>query len=145
MESTPTVQKTVNMTAAHYAGFWIRFLAMIIDGIIISIISSPFGTATTLPDGTYSVSVTGWPSLIPIVYIIAFWIFLSATPGKLILGLKIVDDSGNKLTPVKAIVRYLGYIVSGIILGIGFFMIGFDAKKQGLHDRIAKTYVVHNK
>ena len=151
MEPTPThaaknaAAQAVNMASAHYAGFWIRLVAFIIDGIILGIICSPFGTATTLPDGTYSVNLTGWPTLIPIVYAIGFWIWLSATPGKLILGLKVVDANGNKIAPLTAVVRYLGYILSGIVLSIGFIWIGFDAKKQGWHDKIAKTFVVHKK
>ena len=92
----------------------------------------------------YSANVNffGWYSLIPIAYVIGFWIWKSATPGKMALGLKIIDEQGNNLTPVTAIIRYLGYILSGIILGIGYLMIAFNKNKRGLHDMIAKTYVI---
>ncbi len=137
------------LSGRHFGGFWIRLLATLIDGVILGIIGSLVGgnqvtnTGQTA-DGMYEVSVNfvGWYSLIPIAYVIGFWIWKSATPGKMALGLKIIDENGNNLTPVKAIVRYLGYIVSGIILGIGYLMIAFTQNKRGLHDMIAKTYVV---
>ncbi|HLC72739.1 MAG TPA: RDD family protein [Candidatus Nanoarchaeia archaeon] len=64
------------------------------------------------------------------------------TPGKLILKLRIVNKQGSYIGIPGAILRYIGKLVSGIILSIGFFMIGWTAKKQGLHDKIAGTYVV---
>jgi len=133
----------------RYGGFWIRFLATLIDGIILSIIGSLVGGNQVVnyqqaADGMYSANVNffGWYSLIPIAYVIGFWIWKSATPGKMALGLKIIDEQGNNLTPVTAIIRYLGYILSGIILGIGYLMIAFTKNKRGLHDMIAKTYVI---
>lgn len=149
MDPTP---KTATATASaagavRYAGFWIRFLAFIIDNVILGIVSSliPGANVTTVQDGMVSVSYSGWFTLIPIIYSIGFWIWLSATPGKYILGLKITELDGSKLNVKDAIIRYLGYIVSGIAIGIGFLVIGFDAKKQGWHDKIAKTYVVYRK
>lgn len=136
-------------TERRYGGFWIRFLATIIDGIIISIIGSLVGgnqitSYEQTADGMYSMNVNfvGWYTLIPIVYVLGFWMWKSATPGKMALKLKIIDEQGNNLTPVKAIIRYLGYILSGIILGIGYLMIAFTKNKRGLHDMIAKTYVI---
>jgi len=64
------------------------------------------------------------------------------TPGKLILGLKIRNEKGQYIGIPIAILRYIGKILSGIILGIGYLMIAWDVKKQGLHDKIAKTFVV---
>lgn len=144
--STPLPQAT---TERRYGGFWIRFLATLIDGVIIGIIGSLVGgnqvtSYEQTADGMYSVSVNffGWYTLIPIVYVLGFWIWKSATPGKMALKLKIIDEQGNNLTPVTAIIRYLGYLVSGIILGIGYLMIAFTKNKRGLHDMIAKTYVI---
>ena len=139
--------KPADMATAHYAGFWIRLVAMLIDGVILGIVGNLLtgGAVTTVQDGVVSMNYSGWQTLIPIVYTIGFWIWLSATPGKYVLGLKIVEENGNKLNVKDAIIRYLGYIVSGIAIGIGFFWIGFDKKKQGWHDKIAKTYVIHRK
>ena len=90
-----------------------------------------------------NVSYEGWRVIIPILYFILFWGFLSATPGKMALKLKIVEEGGKKLTWPKAIIRFLGYIPSTIALFLGFIWIGFDKEKRGWHDMIAKTRVVH--
>jgi uncharacterized RDD family membrane protein YckC len=65
-----------------------------------------------------------------------------ATVGKLALGLKVTDMDGNNLDFVKALVRNICKIISGMIMGIGYIMAGFTDKKQGLHDMIANTLVV---
>lgn len=132
----------------HYGGFWIRLLAYLVDGIIISLIGYLIGGSNVVSytevGGTMTMSVNffGWYTLIPIVYTIGFWMWRSTTPGKMLFGLKIVDENGNNMTPGTAVIRYIGYILSAIILFIGYIMIGFSKTKQGLHDKIAKTYVV---
>ncbi|RZD31468.1 MAG: hypothetical protein CXT74_05305 [Methanobacteriota archaeon] len=64
------------------------------------------------------------------------------TPGKILLGIKVVDYDGQRVSVAKAFGRTLSYIPSAILLGIGFLMIGFTDKKQGLHDYLARTYAV---
>ena len=64
------------------------------------------------------------------------------TLGKMAIGLKVTDLSGNRISFGRATGRYFGRILSGLILDIGFLMIVFTAKKQGLHDIIAGTLVV---
>jgi uncharacterized RDD family membrane protein YckC len=64
------------------------------------------------------------------------------TPGKLILRMRIVNEKGEYIGIPMAILRYIGKILSGMILCIGYFMIAWDKKKQGLHDKIAQTYVI---
>lgn len=140
---------TTTPTESKYAGFWIRFLAMIIDSIILGIIGyllfgSGTSSATMTADGSYAVSVnyTNGQTLIPLLYIIGFWIWKGATPGKMALGLKIVRTNGDKLTWGRAIGRYFAYIVSAIVFCFGFIWIGFDSKKQGWHDKLADTIVI---
>lgn len=124
-----------------YGGFWIRFLAYIIDGIILSVISSLlFGN--TCEGAGYCTGYNNGEMIIPVAYLLAFWIWKGATPGKMICKLQIVNEKGGKITPKHAILRVLGYFVSFISLCIGFIWIGFDEKKQGWHDKIAKTYVI---
>ena len=65
-----------------------------------------------------------------------------ATLGKVVMGIKVTDQNGHRLDFAKALLRNLSKIISGIVLGIGYLMIVFDDKKQGLHDKIADTYVV---
>ena len=96
-----------------------------------------------MQDGAYTVSFNGPYILIPIAYTIGFWMWKSATPGKMLLKLKIVQENGNTLDIKTALIRYFSYILSGIVIFLGYIWIGFDAKKQGWHDKIAKTYVVH--
>ena len=81
--------------------------------------------------------------VVPFLSVVIFWKYRSATPGKIILGLSIVDS--KTLQPPKAwqlIVRYLGYYVSLLAFGTGFFWIGVDERKQGFHDKMARTVVI---
>lgn len=128
----------------RYAGFWIRALAMIIDGIILSGIGYAFwgeAVAQVSSEGAY-IQYAGWKGLIPVIYAVAFWMWLAATPGKLALGLKIIPAHGTRLTWKHTILRALFYFVSAAVFFLGFIWIAFDSKKQGWHDKIAGTYVV---
>lgn len=124
-----------------YGGFWIRFLAYAIDAVILSVVAGLlFGN--TCPETGYCSSYEGPNVVIPLAYMVGFWTWKGATPGKMICKLRIVNLDGSPITFKTALLRIVGYAVSAIALGIGFIMIGFDPKKQGWHDRIAKTYVV---
>jgi len=124
-----------------YAGFWIRLVALAIDCIII------------VPLNNYILSYISDGSILRIlVPNMIWWVYtagltyssLQATLGKKILGLKVVDLNGNRISFGKATGRFLASILSGLILGIGYLMVAFNPKKQGLHDQIAGTYVVKN-
>ena len=125
-----------------YAGFWIRFAAFVIDCIII------------LPLNTYILSYLAEGSVARLlVPNLIWWIYsagltssnFQATLGKKILGLKVVGLDGEKITFGRASGRWLASILSGFILGIGYLMVAFTAKKQGLHDMIAGAYVIKAK
>lgn len=105
-----------------FAGFWIRFFALIIDCIFSSLLFSLGWIVNVYLTGKY-----GW------------------SIGKKLLGLKVVKEDGTcPIGIIGAVIReIIGKFISGIILGIGFLMVAFDSKKQGLHDKIAKTYVVY--
>lgn len=78
--------------------------------------------------------------------IIAAWYYFSATPGKMIMGMKLVDaDTGMPPSAKQNIIRYAGYFVSTIVLTLGMIWIGFDPRKQGWHDKMANTVVVYKK
>ena len=122
----------------EYAGFWVRFAAYIIDAVILFVVGALIWGFTDL---SYAADcLVGW--IIAVTYTVGFWTWRGQTPGKMALSVKIVRTDGRPVGPGKAILRYLGYYVSAIILLIGFFMIAFDSRKQGLHDKIAETYVV---
>jgi len=83
--------------------------------------------------------------LLSVVYPIVFWATKGATPGKIFLKLLVVGSKRSAEDGIgwsTAIVRYLGYVVSGALLGVGFLLVLFTAQKQGLHDLIAGTRVV---
>ncbi len=81
--------------------------------------------------------------LFPAVAVILFWIFKAATPGKMLIGAKIVDaNTGGPAATGKLILRYIGYFIASIPLFLGIFWVGWDKRKQGWHDKIAGTMVV---
>jgi hypothetical protein len=73
---------------------------------------------------------------------VIFWATSGQTPGKMALGIKVIGTDGAPVGWGKALLRYVGYIISGLVLALGFIWIAFDSKRQGWHDKIAKTYVV---
>jgi uncharacterized RDD family membrane protein YckC len=64
------------------------------------------------------------------------------TLGKIVMGIKVTDQNGQRVSFSKALLRNLSKLISSLLLGIGYLMIIFDDKKQGLHDKIADTFVV---
>lgn len=132
----------------NYAGFWIRVVAYIIDllpllaiGITLALL---FGDPIVDADPTPSLGVSDFAGLIiGIAYFVGFesssW---QATPGKRALGLIVTDADGRRISPARALGRYFGKILSGLILMIGYIMIAFTERKQGLHDFLAGTLVV---
>jgi len=119
-----------------YGGFWLRFVAVIIDSILVGIVSGILGSIIPSLAGIINLLVSG-----------GYYIYLESseyqgTVGKILLGLKVTDLKGNRITPQVATIRYFGRILSGIILGIGYLMAAFTEKKQALHDIIAGTLVI---
>lgn len=139
------------MNGQSYAGFWIRTGASIIDTILMLMIIVPILTAIygseywvdeAYVEGTWDVVLN---YLFPAIAVITFWAYKSATPGKMITNLKIVDArTGGKPSTGKFILRYLCYYVSTIPLLIGLIWVGIDDRKQGWHDKLAGTLVVKN-
>lgn len=119
-----------------YAGFWIRFLAALIDGFIIS------GIAYIISFGNQH-----FVSYLQFIFGVANSIILQGTRGqtigKMILGLQVIRNDGGDINIVTAILRYVGQIISAIILFIGYIMAGLTKNKQALHDMIAGTYVIY--
>ena len=147
-----TEHETTNDNAIRYVGFWLRFGASIIDSIMVIMFTYPFLFLMGTRGGfSLGASAQGTPDLIityvfPFIATILFWVYKSAKPGKILLNTKIIDEkTGNKPTIKQSIIRYLGYYVSLIPLGLGFFWIAWDEKKQGWHDKMAGTVVIHSK
>ncbi|MFC2027608.1 RDD family protein [Chloroflexota bacterium] len=135
-QSTMISERGMVQDRVQYAGFWIRFVAWIIDVIIINIISSPL---YLLPAGLQA----GISWIISPVYSIAFWIKNDGrTPGKMAVKVKVVKANGDPIDFGTALLRWIGTILSALPLGLGFFWIAWDSQKQGWHDKIAGTYVI---
>ncbi|AIY41612.1 hypothetical protein LT85_2454 [Collimonas arenae] len=82
----------------------------------------------------------------PAIATLAFWLLTQSSPGKMMIGAKIVNaKTGRDPAPVQLAVRYIGYFVSAFGLCLGFIWIAFDKKKQGWHDKMAGTVVVRRK
>jgi uncharacterized RDD family membrane protein YckC len=124
------------LSAVVYAGFWMRFASYIIDAIILFVVGIVLAIAVGGTSGTVLQFAVG------LVYTIGFWIAQGATPGKMALGIKITTVDGEDIDFGRALLRYLGYIASAIILLIGYLMIAFTGQKRGLHDYIAGTVVI---
>ncbi|RFA27004.1 RDD family protein [Alkalilimnicola ehrlichii] len=138
------------MENQNYAGFWVRTGAAFIDTILLLLVLAPILTwiygaeywySEQLVHGTWDVVFN---YLMPVVVIIAFWIYKSATPGKLAVNIAIVDaKTGGKPSTGQFILRYIGYYVAMLPLFIGIIWVGIDKRKQGWHDKLAGTVVVH--
>ena len=146
----------------EYIGFWLRFLAFLIDSIVVAIILIPVVTVfigeTQVADYDLQNQAEVFLLLkklslqwtVEILFIgtvfVLFWIFKSATPGKMLFKIFIVDARTlGKANARQNIVRYLGYFLSLIPFGLGFLWIAIDHRKQGWHDKIANTVVIRGK
>ena len=138
-------------------GFWIRFVAFIVDNIIICItvalLSYVAGIAAEMGGITRNARPEEVEHLATLfglfiglffgpVYFTLFTGWDGQTIGKWIFGLRVVRTSGDPIGYWKALLRYTGYSVSLLLFGLGFFMIAVDRNKRGLHDLIAGTYVI---
>lgn len=133
-EVTTSTEQAKQLTTDEYMGFWVRFAAAVIDSLIITVASfmlyfNWIGLFIAVP--------------LPWLY---YWLFTGIkgqTLGKMALSIKVVDENGHIPGLGKAALReVVGKILSCITLYIGFLWIIWDGNKQGLHDKIANTYVV---
>ncbi|MBU6951946.1 RDD family protein [Hahella sp. HN01] len=134
-----------------YVGFWARTGASIIDTLIMMAISYPilislygfsYFDGETFIAGTADVLLN---YVFPALAVILFWIYRSATPGKMLVNAVIVDaKTGAKPSKGQMIGRYFAYYLSLLPLGLGFLWVAWDPKKQGFHDKLAGTVVVRS-
>lgn len=144
--------QTVSTSEVKYAGFWIRFVAAMVDGIILSIATNLFTVLIVLALGLSNIDnpavmiFTGIISFIaPFVYhILMVYKNEGSTLGKMMVGIKVISSSPEQLSLGNIILREtVGKLISTIIFCAGYIMAAFTEKKQGLHDMIAKTVVVY--
>lgn len=145
-----------------YGGFWRRCLAFLIDQIIlygiylvfflIGVLSNAFGYLThgdLFPPGAspylgswFMTLYWGAVVIVTALYFTFFVTFTGQTPGKMVLGLKVMPAEDGVMTFGMAFLRWVGYIVSSFFFYLGFVWIAFDPRKRGWHDKIAGTVVV---
>jgi uncharacterized RDD family membrane protein YckC len=131
------------MAEKKYSNFGIRLVASIVDGIVLSAVT---GLARQLFGFGLPFGRRVWGNvnfLVGALYSILLWVnWHGQTVGKKLMKIKVVREDGKPLDYRDAILRYLGYFVSAFVFLFGFFWVIWDEKKQGWHDKIAKTFVV---
>lgn len=136
----PVAQPYAAVAALDYAGFWRRFVALLIDGIVLGI-------------GWYVLRFVSWIEGDALGYVLRFaltWLYHAglessahqASLGKMLLGIRVTDESGRRVSFARASGRHLAKVLSALILLIGYVMAAFTARKQALHDLIAGCLVV---
>lgn len=122
-----------------YASFFQRSIAWIIDSFIIGL------CGYSVINNDENIIINTLIQLIPISYFLIFWTFRGATPGMIIMKIRVVNEKDLKnITFTQGAVRYLGLLLSAILM-LGFIWILFDKKNKGFHDYMANTIVVKNK
>lgn len=147
MENHDIIDYTRSTTDFEYAGFWIRVGAYLLDILIMLIPTFLLQSAFTSSNSPYS-ELTG--QLANTLMWVAYYGGLESstmqgTLGKRAVGIMVVDENGERLTFGRAAGRYLAMYISALLLLIGFIMVAFDKRKQGLHDKIANCLVVYNR
>jgi uncharacterized RDD family membrane protein YckC len=153
----PPPSYAIPVASVRYGGFWIRFVAVIIDAIVVGIvvwpISAMIALAIGIAGGAVSMPTIGVHMVRGIVGLAfsacANWIYEAAmessskqaTLGKMALSLKVTDLEGRRISFTRATGRHFAKLLSGMILLIGYIMAGFTERKQALHDMIAGTLV----
>ncbi len=123
-------------TRYELASLWSRLFAIWIDGFLLGLVG---GTMW---------SRVGWGGLgvgliIGALYCWFFWTrYDGQTPGKMLLGIRVIKADGTAMTDADALIRFLGYSLNSVVFSIGWLWVFFDDKKRGWHDLIAQTYVV---
>ena len=132
--SSVTVEAVSDRAEVEYMGFWIRFAAAVIDGVITGIVGG-------IVDAVVGFFAIG--TILSVLYYVLFTGLKGQTPGKMALGIMVVDQRGNVPGIGRAALReILGKLVSTIVILLGFLWIGWDRRKRGWHDHISGTYVV---
>lgn len=135
----------------QYAGFLRRATAFGLDMLIISVLTSGiimlfFGVESIQHMQTFAIH--DWrmvviENVVPALWTIGFWFIFMATPAKMLFDCQVVDaESGQRASLLQLVVRYLGYIISSLPLGLGFLWILIDKRNQGWHDKLSKTLVI---
>lgn len=137
-----------------YAGFWRRGAAWFLDLLLVTpitltLLQLVYGRDywRWLNSGEAELIYGFWDPVInyglPMVLVIVFWSRMGATPGKWVMGCRVLNARTGRFPSLgRALLRFVGYLVSYLPLGLGFLWAAWDKRKQGFHDKIARTVVV---
>ncbi len=137
-----------------YGGFWRRFCAVFLDGLITGVIGMVvgaivgfiFGASGSLRNTNGAILMQVIIQLISMGIGISYYVYFirksDATPGKMAMGLKVLRSDGSKLSVGRIIGRYFAHILNAFTIGIGYLIAAFDDQKRGLHDHVCDTRVV---
>jgi uncharacterized RDD family membrane protein YckC len=166
VEATRSEPRKRNQDAVVVVGFFRRLLAAVIDFALIfpaaalmTWLASKIGGVHLPPSNIGLLDLDMWfdyflraePAIImavailvavTLIYLLVFQITIARTMGMRVVGIKIIDIYGEPPSPATCAVRSVGYLASAATMFLGFLWIGFDSEKRGLHDFIARTYVV---
>lgn len=139
-----------------YAGFWRRGAAWFLDLLLLTpvtmvLLQLVYGREywRWLNSGEPELVYGVWDPVInyglPMIFIVVCWAWLGATPGKWVMGCRLVDARTGRIPSLgRALIRLFAYLLSYLPLGLGFLWIAWDKRKQGFHDKIARTVVVRD-
>lgn len=149
----------IELASLRKAGFWLRSLAFLVDAVLVALLATGGamlvdlavqigGMISSAPEaGLEWLNTTASSLLVVLIALCYFTLFVGLrgqTPGKMLLGLKIIRTTGEEVGYGRALVRWIGQCLSLLPLGLGFLMIAFSRRKQALHDKLAGTYVVRH-
>jgi uncharacterized RDD family membrane protein YckC len=161
----PMVAQTAqDSPRVRVAGFWRRLAAGAIDASILGLVYAVLGTLGALvtrhplprlsqlgPDYLVDLAFNGSVlaeaglillGILGLLYFFIFHTLRGQTPGKRLCRVRVIDAFGESPAPARSLLRTLAYLPSLLCLALGFFWIGFDREKRGLHDWLADTYVI---
>jgi uncharacterized RDD family membrane protein YckC len=143
-----------------YAGFLSRFMAFMLDVVLLLTIAGVirltiralwdfFGNILpflNVVEGSLALNGIGivFTAALQVVYFVFFWTAIGQTPGMTLMGLEVMRHDGTRPTVVSSLIRYVGYWVSAIPLGLGFLWVLIDRQRQCWHDKMSGTFVVYS-
>jgi uncharacterized RDD family membrane protein YckC len=140
---------------ATYGGFWVRVVAYVIDFVIITVVEFMIGVGIGIVIGVSNPTnpqqatsnltplLNGIGAAISLLYFAGFWSLMGATLGQRVMRLRVVDaNSGQPISIGKAVLRWVGLVISFLACFVGVIWVAFDARKQGWMDKIANTFVL---
>lgn len=136
--------------SVEYAGFWVRAFAGLVDSILLAVVISLPLTLIYGVEGYWAgekLFLGFWDIfmgyIVPVLLTIWFWVRFLATPGKMLLRVQVVDAKTlSALTLKQSIIRYVGYLPATLVIFIGILWVAFDKRKQGWHDKLARSVVI---